>query len=77
MLVVSGLLGVLECEVDVSIEYTDGPKASKCTSLSGELFIVDGNQLQLLVWTTCQDQQPSLSLLQPPTESQYQCHWTF
>ncbi|CAI8030780.1 hypothetical protein GBAR_LOCUS17466, partial [Geodia barretti] len=27
MLAVSGLLGVLECPVDVSIEYTDGPKA--------------------------------------------------
>ena len=63
LLAVSGLMGVLECPVDVSIEYTDGPKASKCTSLSGELFIFDGNQLQLLVWTTSQDKRPSLSLL--------------
>ena len=34
MLAVSGLLGVLECPVDVSIEYTDGPKASKCIYFS-------------------------------------------
>ena len=29
MLEVSGLMGVLECPVNVSIEYTDGPKAGK------------------------------------------------
>ena len=34
MLVVSGLADVLECPVDVTIEYTDGPKASECVILS-------------------------------------------
>ena len=29
MLEVSGLMGVLECPVDVSIEYSNGPKAGK------------------------------------------------
>ena len=29
MLIVSGLAGDLECPVDVTIEYTDGPKASE------------------------------------------------